>query len=91
MIGDLIEYEGEIFEVVWSGGELIPERDSKPSQFWTPPRSKRIYNKKSVFWTISRKGVKPVVDKVVEAVDDSEQTEPEDFGSFSEVDYNGEG
>jgi hypothetical protein len=32
------------FEIVWAGGEgLIPPRESKVNEFWTPPT--RTYNK----------------------------------------------
>lgn len=34
--------DGETYEIVWSGGEgLVPDRESRPSGFWTPP--KRLY------------------------------------------------
>lgn len=50
MIGDIVTDDGETYEVVWSGGEgLVPSRETKPSGFWSPP--KRIYNKKSEYWT----------------------------------------
>ena len=53
MIGDTIIDDGETYEVVWAGGEgLVPDRETKPSGFWTPP--KRIYNKKSDYWTKPR-------------------------------------
>ena len=67
MIGDIIKDDGETFEVVWAGGEgLIPDRETKPSGFWTPP--KRIYNKKSDYW------VKPRVDKADGTPDDPGST-----------------
>ena len=36
------------YEVVWSGGELLPDRPTKPGDEWTPP--KRLYrgNKQTV-------------------------------------------
>lgn len=50
MIGDTIVNDGIEFEVIWDGGEgLIPPRDTKNIGFWTPP--KRLYNKKSEYWT----------------------------------------
>lgn len=50
MIGDVVMDDGELYEVVWAGGELIPSRETKPSIFWTPP--KRLYNKKSEYWKV---------------------------------------
>lgn len=38
MIHEDVEYE-----VVWNGGELLPPRDSKPSETWQAP--KRLYKK----------------------------------------------
>lgn len=67
-IGRVVVSEGVEFEVIWAGGEgLIPDRATKPSQFWTAP--KRIYNKKSDFWTTPR--TKPVVDKPVQKPEDT--------------------
>ena len=67
MIGDIIRDDGETFEVVWAGGEgLIPDRETKPSGFWTPP--KRIYNKKSDYWVTPRG--EPRVDKADGTPDD---------------------
>lgn len=49
MIGDTVIDDGKTYEVVWNGGEgLIPDRLTKPSNIWTPP--KRLYNKKSDYW-----------------------------------------
>lgn len=66
MIGDTVVDDGETnepnseLETVWSGTlqrqgkcfDLVPDRETKPSGFWTPP--KRIYNKKSDYWTKPR-------------------------------------
>lgn len=71
MIGDTIIDGGEEYEVIWSGGEgLIPERLTKPSGFWSPP--KRLYNKKSDYWTTPRGG--EPVDKVDGTPDDPGST-----------------
>lgn len=52
MIGDTVVTNNEYFEVVWSGGELLPARETKPSWFWEPP--KRMYNKKSSYWKTAK-------------------------------------
>ena len=68
MIGDIVRDDGEVYEVVWSGGEgLIPDRETKPSIFWTSP--KRIYNKKSDYWTTPRETERKELDKSTETSD----------------------
>lgn len=50
MIGDIVRVGDEEFEVIWAGGEgLVADRETKITGFWTPP--KRIYNKKSEYWS----------------------------------------
>lgn len=69
MVGDTVVSDGVEFVVIWDGGEgLIADRPTKPNVFWTPP--KRIYNKKSEFWTRPRGPVSPV-DKAQESEESS--------------------
>ena len=85
MIGDTIVDDGETYEVVWSGGEgLIPDRETKPSGFWTPP--KRLYNKKSDYWTTPRK---TELDKP-DGLSLAEQGTPDGPGSLLEDTADGE-
>lgn len=39
--------EGVELEVIWSGGELLPPRDSKPSDTWVAPR--RAWNRTGIY------------------------------------------
>lgn len=53
-VGDRYLSDGLELEVIWDGGEgLTADVQTKPSEIWTPP--KRIYNKKSDYWTKPRK------------------------------------
>ena len=71
MIGDIITEDGTVYEVVWAGGDgLLPDRETKPNEFWTPP--KRLYNKKSPYWT------RNTVDKPVPQVDNLTGDDNED-------------
>lgn len=49
MVGDtVIDGEGNLFEIVWAGGEgLIGPRETKST---TNTPTKRLYNKKSDYW-----------------------------------------
>lgn len=74
LIGDIVISDGETYEVVWAGGEgLVPDRDTKPSSFWTPP--KRLYNKKSDYWTTPRKTEKPETDSPSDELEDNDAEE----------------
>lgn len=44
MVGDVyIDEEGTYYETVWSGGELLPWRETLTRETWTAPH--RLYNK----------------------------------------------
>lgn len=85
MIGDTFLDDGTEFEVVWSGGEgLIPDRESRPSDLWEPP--KRAYNKKSDYWTKESDSL----DKVTESADTTDSIEPQESDEPMELENDDE-
>lgn len=45
MIGETLTIDGTEYVVVWAGGELLPERDTKPSTMLETTPDRRKYTK----------------------------------------------
>lgn len=43
MVGDILVLDDGLYVIVWDGGELLPDRVTKPGDLWGG--STRVYNK----------------------------------------------